>query len=122
MPGYASHILQQYYSEMGVKLPEDALVQYQHALLEQWMSHLQHVLRNRLERGEVMGSEQDMEAILREFLYGAMPHPQDALERNRLVKIVNDQLMHDTRIRFGDGPAPGVPPHVHRNDHTHPAP
>lgn len=97
MPGYASHLLQQYLAETrGSKPPADALDQYQIELLRFWMSHLEHILREHVE------DQRKVETVLAEFLYGAMPHSQDAMERERLRTIAADAISTTTRPRFTD--------------------
>lgn len=97
VPGYASHILQQYIAEVrGTHPPTDALDQYQLEMLRYWMSHLEHTLHHHL-GDEKYGITQD---ILREFIYGAIPHPYDAKERERLATLARDAIGKTTRTRY----------------------
>lgn len=103
MPGYATHVLNQYLAETrGVQTgpiqPKDALDQYQMEMLRYWCSHLEHVLLTKV--NEQIISFQDCEAIIREFIYGAVPHPHDAMERERLRTIAHDAIATTTRPHF----------------------
>jgi hypothetical protein len=118
MSGYASHILEQYYADThSAEIPE-AIDQYQKTLLRYWIDHLEHVLTQHAT--EVL-DKHTTDTIIREFLYGAAPHPQDALERQRLFKITQDALMKTAPRFLEDIGLPPVQPHTHRNDHTHPS-
>lgn len=103
MPGYASHLLEKYLRETrGTEPPKDALDQYQIEMLRYWCSHLEHVLMDQAHN--FIRGRQQVEEILREFLYGAVPHPHDAMERERLATLARDAIGKTTRTRYTPEP------------------
>lgn len=95
MPGYASHVLNQYLAETrGNEPPKDVLDQYQLEMLRYWCSHLEHVLMQ-------SGIDPPVaEKVIREFIYGAVPHPHDAMERERLRIIARSAIATTATPRF----------------------
>lgn len=81
MPGYASHILERYLHEIRMDHAADAAQQYQIALLQQWMDHLEVVLRENDVPAQVAQN------IMREFLYGAMPQHAEARMRETMTRM-----------------------------------
>jgi len=121
MPSNARAMLQDYYHDMRAPdmMPVDALDQFQLEMAAHWLNHLEIVMREEFKDM----TEEHLRSILAQFMFGIMPRAHDGVERQRLEKIARDALMHAAplpRFHMGDMPR-SVPPHVHRNDHTHPS-